>query len=161
MPATIITPDEYFIGVGRVIQNCILTEFCMYKALQVISGCPEKVAVAILYTFDALPGRQQLLTRVAEVSCNDDDKATIQRINDAAKKANDQRKQLAHSSLAYDPDPGVPLKRFNPKSGQFHVVSEDSMRVMVTATTDAVRAGFTAIDELCTKHGLSTQFNFD
>jgi hypothetical protein len=133
----------------------------MYKALQVISGCTEKVAVAILYTFDALAGRQQLLTRIAEVNCDAEDKAIIQRINDAAKKANEQRKQLAHSSLAYDSDPGVPLKRFNPKSGQLQVVSDDSMRLMVTATADAVRTGFTAIDELCAKHKVSMQFNFD
>jgi hypothetical protein len=160
MPATPLSIDEYFIETGKVMQNCLLTELCMYKALQILSGCSEDVAIAIFYTFDALPGRQALLRRVVDVRSDPQDTELVDRINQAAVKANNQRKSLAHSSLAFpSPDLGAAFSRVNPKSRQYHPITTDSMRAMLDATSSAVREGYAAVKELCDRHNVPMQFN--
>jgi hypothetical protein len=160
MPATPLSIDEYFIATGKVMQSCMLTELCMYKALQILSGCPEDIAIAIFYTFDALRSRQALLRRVLGVKSDAQDLALVERINQAADKANNQRKGLAHSSLAFtSPDPGAPFGRVNPESRQYHSITKDSMKAMLDATSSAVQEGYEAIAELCENHSVPMQFN--
>lgn len=160
MPATPLSIDGYFIATGKVMQNCMLTELCMYKALQILGACSEDIASTIFYTFDALPGRQALLRRVVRVKNNPQDVAVVERISRAAEKANNQRKDLAHSSLAFtSPDPGAPFGRMNPKSRKYQPITEDSMKAMVDASSSAVQEGYAAIRELCDKYNVPMQFN--
>jgi hypothetical protein len=160
MSATPLSINEYFIETGNVMQNCLLTELCMYKALQILSGCSEDVAIAIFYTFDALPGRQALLRRVVDVRSERQDAELVDRINKAAEKANNQRKSLAHASLAFpSPDPGAPFSRVNPKSRRSHPITVDSMKAMLDATSSAVQEGYAAVKELCDRYKVPVQFN--
>jgi hypothetical protein len=160
MPVTQISIEEYFIGSGKITENQIVTELCMFKALEVLSKCSSAVASAIFFTLDSLPAKKTLLQRVADAAGDEEDKQLVGQINEAADKANNQRRDTAHAAVAFSGEnikSQMSMANFKRKTMQ--VASKDSMNTMVRHSGEAVHEASAAIQKLCQKHGADLQFN--
>src|SRR6185295_15356472 len=91
--------DEYFIAVGKVVQNAILCESIMATAMRIVLKCPFKTASAIFFTLDSFSSKKELLHRTVAASGDAKDKEMIDAILDAANTANNQRREVAHALI--------------------------------------------------------------
>jgi hypothetical protein len=96
------TRDEYFIAVGKVVQNAILCESIMATALKMLLKCSFKTASAIFFTLDLFASRKELLKRIVAANGDSKDREMLDDIIAAANKANNQRREVAHALILFE-----------------------------------------------------------
>jgi hypothetical protein len=148
------TLDEYHRFIGKLENEAAASDLIMFSAFRVLLGCTNSIANAIYYTLDSLPARSALLTRVADALGDETEKELIQKIIKANEKANNQRKQFSHAFAAFEG--GISnFKVFNPKSGRFHLPSEQNLHDAISHVYSAIQESHLAYQQLCEKRGAS------
>ena|SRR6185312_5077239 len=163
MSSTPATTEEHLIAIGKLLHNASSNEIFMLKAFQILSSTTAKTAQVIFYTFDALPGRINLLERTCKACGDEQDNEIVEKIIRAAEKSNNQRKQVAHSLVIYESqDLDSSKKSVNPKS-MFNAkqVSSEWLNELLKQSGNAVLDGIQANEELCQKHGKSPSIEIE
>ena len=125
MASKIVSHDDFFIAVGKVTNMAAVTDSILFSAFHVIAGNVDiNVSRSVFYAFDALPSRINLINRLLEASGTAEEKKIVNNIILACKKANNQRKQVAHAISLNMPIPrpdekfDFQLKVYHPKSNK-------------------------------------------
>jgi hypothetical protein len=146
-------PIQYLIAVGKLVQNTTVIESFMANALKHLLKCRKKTADAIFYTHDSFQSKASLLRRVVVANGEAADKEFVERIISAATKANNQRRQIAHSmQLSKNPDEGSEFVIYSPKSAQRHPATIGLLKQLVDQSYQAGLEAGQAYKELFRKH---------
>ena len=153
--------EEFYVAVGKLLQNASTTEIFLAKAFEVLAGCSAKVSAAIFYSFDSLNGKANLLRRLVKVSGSKDDSRIIEQLINAAEKSNKQRNTVAHALLLFDsPDLASKMTKINLKSARTEEVSKAALDTSLKISGDAVSAGKEALELFCLRHEKSPLLDF-
>lgn len=156
MPRTPASKDDYLIAVGKVVNNATLSEAYMFTAFKIISGCTTPIASAIFYTLDSIQGKKSLLMRILKEVGDAQDTEYIGAIIEAAKKANNQRREVAHAVILFTTKDGTfpPHEIVSPKSRQSKPLTKDWLSLLIRHSVEACTEGYQAFQKLCEKHGV-------
>ena len=154
MPTEPATQDDYFLTVGKTVQNTAIIDVCLFSAFRIISGCNVKTANAIYYALDALSAKVSMVNRVAKQVCDEEEHAHIKEIIKAAKLGAKKRNELAHAMVMNDPE--NKLKRFYPRhqTQAIRPITRAYLKSMVLPTGQAGEKARTAFEALCKKRGV-------
>lgn len=145
--------DEYFIAVGKVVQNAILCESIMATSLKILLKSSFKTASAIFFTLDSFSSKKELLNRTVVVSGDSKDKEMIDDIIAAANKANNQRREVAHALILFKhPDRPTDFAIRRPKSGDKRIVTKGWLSNLMGQSFEAGKECFLAFQKLSQKH---------
>lgn len=153
------TREQHLLVVGKLEHNSAAAEGIMFGAFRVITGLQPSVARAIFYALDSVPGKKNILRRVAdELKLDAVEMGLLQKIMDSADVANNQRKQVAHGMMSFLGD----VKIWSPKNQpQPKIPSQEWHNDLLSRSQSAGNDAKAAFEALCQKRGVPPQISFE
>ena len=145
----VASEDEYMRCVGHLMQNASAADHVMFSAFRDLMGSTVKVARAIYFTFESIPPKRKLITRVAELKKDSTIDEIVVKLCDAVVAAHNPRNELAHALLLFNIKDGE-LKRHTQKHGE-KPITEGFLKDKMDASAKAIRRCLTERDRLCQK----------
>ena len=93
-----LDPASHHAAIGEIVSNAANADLILFNTFWRISRCNLATATSIYYAFDAFPVRVRIMRSISELACNPNQRTIVEEIIDAAEKANNQRKIVAHSA---------------------------------------------------------------
>jgi hypothetical protein len=130
-----------------------ITELYLVNALRILLKISAPASRAIYYALDAWPARKAVLTRVAKAIGDEVEIGLVSRLTEAAEKANDQRKQVAHGILLFG-IPGTQQSRIlKTKTGTTLTITEGFLNALKEKSMAAFHEAQKAYLDLANKLG--------
>lgn len=155
-PSTEDDENEYFKITGQIVHFATMADSILAEAFGVIAECNPAVSGAIYYTLDAITAKEKLVTRVAKLACDDEERALIREIIAAVKIANNQRTEVAHSMIAQ----GKPPTRYKPRHNTHKPITRPYLDTLLTETLTALNRADRAYRRLLEKRGIPQEEPF-
>jgi hypothetical protein len=130
-----------------------IVELYLFNALRILLKISPQAARAIYYALDAWPARKAVLTRVASEIGDEIDIVLMSRLIEAAEKANNQRKQVAHGILLFGIPGTLQSRILKTKTGATLTVTEGFLNALQVNSMAAFHEAQKAYLELASKLG--------
>jgi hypothetical protein len=158
MANTPVTREQHLLVIGKLEHNAASAEAILFGTFTLIAGLTPSLARAIFYTLDSVPGKKNLVRRVAEERADAKEKEIIEIIFSGVDATNNQRKQVAHGAMTYAGE----LKIYSPKNQpQPKIPSQEWHNDLLEKSHAAGMEAKTAFEALCQKRGVPARIEFE
>ena len=126
--------NDYMKCIGMLAQNAAIADMTFFSVFCDLMGSTVKVARAIYYTLEAIPPKQKLVSRIAELKKDKALLKAVDKLGNFVKSAHAPRNDLAHSTLVQQN--GV-IQRHSQKYGT-QIVTLDFLKGKINASGEAL-----------------------
>jgi hypothetical protein len=155
MTDTKLSDIDYFIAVGKLVNNAVGAEAMMFTTFRILTGCPRKIAGTIFYTHESFFGKKSLLKRTVDEIGDDEDKQLVKALIEAANTANNQRREVSHTILMSATKDGKDqIKVIRPRNTDpSKPLTKNFVAPLLSQSLDACAKGHRVLEKICQKHG--------
>jgi len=155
---TPVTRDEHLIVVGKLEHNAASAEGLLYGAFYIICKLEPKLARAIYYSLDSVPGKKNLVRRATAEYADAKEKELLEVMYTGLDITNNQRKQVAHGAMTW----GGELKIYSPRNqAQPKIPSKEWHTDLLQKSQAAGMDAKAAFEALCQKRGVPMKIEFE
>lgn len=152
------TEQDYLLTVCKIVANAEGADKVLFSTFLIISSCHPDVARSIWYSIDSATARRNILRRIADKLCDDEEKTLIGNIISTTKKVDSVRREMVHGIGLFNKSKNYMRHHYprNPKQPE-KPVTWGYINSMIDQTANAAKESMGLYDQLCEKRGLPQQ----